>query len=157
MKATKLSNLLTITGLISVLGHFAIVIMVGNGLPAPGAALNFLLVQPAIAIILLISSVPIIRYRLALKKFLDDSGSRPPSVDSNYAVRSVAFAKSVSLTGSVFVGWMLAILTYQLLAPQNPSPWSAVFGVLGAVSMTVSGLVVENLFRIPPDRDGEPS
>jgi ABC-type sugar transport system permease subunit len=67
----------------------------------------------------------------------------------------LAFGKSVSLTGSIFVGWQLAILVYQLLLPQGTGILNVVLGLAGALSMTVVGLVVENLFRIPADRESD--
>ena len=155
MKATKLSNLISIASAVASLGYFAIQIMVGNGLPAPAIAINVVLVQPAIALILFLSVIPMLRYRSALKKFVDDKGPRPKPVDPIYAVRSVAFGKSVSLTGSIFVGWQLAVLVYQLLHPQSAGVLYVVLGLGGAISMTVVGLIVENLFRIPPDREGD--
>jgi hypothetical protein len=96
-----------------------------------------------------------LRYRSALKKFVEDKGPRPKPVDPIYAVRSVAFGKSVSLTGSIFVGWQLAVLVYQLLQPQSTGVLYVVLGLGGAISMTVVGLIVENLFRIPPDQEGD--
>jgi hypothetical protein len=155
MKATKLTNLISIASAVAVGGYFAIQIMVGNGLPAPTIAINVVLVQPAIALILFLSVIPMLRYRSALKKFVDDKGPRPKPVDPIYAVRSVAFGKSVSLTGSIFVGWQLAVLVYQLLQPQSTGVLYVVLGLGGAISMTVVGLIVENLFRIPPDREGD--
>lgn len=155
MKATKLTNLVTIAIAVAVVGYFAIQIMVGNGLPAPTIAINVILIQPSISLILFLSAIPMIRYRNALKKFVDAKGARPKPVDPIYAVRSLAFGKSVSLTGSIFVGWQLAILVYQLLLPQGTGILNVVLGLAGALSMTVVGLVVENLFRIPPDREGD--
>jgi hypothetical protein len=155
MKATKLTNLVTMAIAVAVVGYFAIQIMVGNGLPAPTIAINVILVQPSISLILFLSAIPMIRYRNALKKLVDAKGARPKPVDSVYAVRSLAFGKSVSLTGSIFVGWQLAILVYQLLLPQGTGILNVVLGLAGALSMTVVGLVVENLFRIPPDREGD--
>lgn len=155
MKATKLTNLVTMAIAVAVVGYFAIQIMVGNGLPAPTIAINVILIQPSISLILFLSAIPMIRYRNALKKFVDAKGARPKPVDSVYAVRSLAFGKSVSLTGSIFVGWQLAILVYQLLLPQGTGILNVVLGLAGALSMTVVGLVVENLFRIPPDRESD--
>ena len=155
MKATKLTNLVTMAIAVAVVGYFAIQIMVGNGLPAPTIAINVILIQPSISLILFLSAIPMIRYRNALKKFVDAKGARPKPVDSVYAVRSLAFGKSVSLTGSIFVGWQLAILVYQLLLPQGTGILNVVLGLAGALSMTVVGLVVENLFRIPADRESD--
>ena len=155
MKATKLTNLAGIALVVAVVGYFVIQLLVGNGLPAPTISSGIILIQPTLALILFLSAIPIIRYRRSLKKFLDSESQRPKPVDPTYAVRSLAFAKSVSLTGSIFVGWQAAILVYQLLAPQTTSILNPALGILGAFSMAVAGILVENLFRIPPDRDGD--
>jgi hypothetical protein len=155
VKATKLTNLAGIALVVAVVGYFVIQLLVGNGLPAPTISSGIILIQPTLALILFLSAIPIIRYRRSLKKFLDSEGQRPKPVDPTYAVRSLAFAKSVSLTGSIFVGWQVAILVYQLLAPQTTSILNPALGILGAFSMAVVGILVENLFRIPPDRDGD--
>ena len=155
MKPTKFSNLLIAAAGVAVVGFFAIQQIVGNGLPAPTAGLNIVLIQPALAIILALSAIPMIRYRSGLKKLEEDKGPRPTPVDSIYALRTLALAKAVSLTGSIFVGWNLAILTYQLLSPQQPKLLMTILGILGALIMVVVGLIIENLFRIPPDKDAD--
>lgn len=155
MKPTKLTNLIGIAIGIAVVGFFVIKQMVGNGLPAPTSQLNIILIQPSLALILFLSALPILRYRSNLKKFSDGKAKRPKPVDSTYAIRTLAFAKSVSLTGSIFVGWQVAILAYQLLAPQTTSILNPILGIVGALTMAVVGIIVENLLRIPPDRETE--
>jgi len=153
LKPTKLLNLISIASAVAVIGFFVIQLMVGNGLPAPTSGLNIILLQPGLAIILFLSAIPMIRYRGKLKQFAEKKGKRPKPVDPTYAIRTIALAKSISLTGSVFAGWHAAILVYQLLAPQTIAVVGPILGTLGALSMTVVGLVVENLFRIPPDQE----
>lgn len=155
MKPTKITNLISFAVGVAVIGYFVIRQMVGNGLPAPSVELNIILIQPSLALILFLSAIPILRYRSNLKKFIDGKAKRPKPVDPTYAIRSLAFAKSVSLTGSIFVGWQSAILVYQILTPHTISFLNPVLGIVGALTMTVVGLVVENLFRIPPDQDGD--
>lgn len=153
MRPTKISNLITTALLVGIAGFFVIQQLVGNGLPAPTIGLNLVLIQPSLAIILVLSAIPIMRYRNGLKKFETEQGKRPARVDSNYAVRTVALAKAVSLTGSIFVGWNLAILIYQLISPEGTKFALTVFGLIGAITMVAAGLFVENLFKVPPDRD----
>lgn len=155
MKPTKLLNLVGFAVATAVIGFFVIQQLVGNGFPAPTVELNIMLIQPSLALILFLSAIPILRYRTNLKKFVDGKAKRPKPVDPTYAIRSLAFAKSVSLTGSIFVGWQSAILVYQLLAPHAVSILKPILGISGALTMAIVGLIVENLFRIPPDRDGD--
>lgn len=153
MKPTKISNLITAALLVGIAGFFVIQQFVGNGLPAPIIGLNLVLIQPSLAVILVLSAIPIMRYRSGLKKFEAERGKRPARVDSNYAVRTVALAKAVSLTGSIFVGWNLAILVYQLISPEGTKFALTAFGLAGAIAMVAAGLIIENLFKVPPDRD----
>jgi hypothetical protein len=153
MKPTKILNLIGVAAVVSVVGYFLIQLMIGNGLPTPTMELNVVLVQPAIALILFLSALPMVRYKRALKKLEAGKGSRPAPVDSRYAVRTLAFAKSVSITGSIFVGWQFALLTHQLLGPANQAALGTFFALAGAASMAVVGLIVENLFRVPPDKN----
>jgi ABC-type sugar transport system permease subunit len=155
LKPTKISNLVLLALLVAIGGFFVIRQMIGSGLPAPAAGLNIVLLQPALAIILTLSAIPIMRYRSGLKKFEEAKGKRPAPVDSAYAIRTLALAKAVSLTGSIFTGWQAAILINQLLTPIGSKLFLTIFGLIGALSMVAAGIVIENLFRIPPDRDGD--
>lgn len=155
MKPTKITNLIIAAAIVAVAGFFVIQQLVGNGLPAPSTGLNFVVIQPSLALILLLSAIPMIRYRRALKKFEDEKGKRPALVDSNYAVRTLALAKAVSITGSILLGWQLAILFYQLITPEGTKLLLTILALAGALIMAAVGLIVENLFRIPPDRDGD--
>lgn len=139
--------------IVGVAGFFVIEQMVGNGLPAPTTGINIVLIQPALSVILILSAIPMMRYRSGLKKFETESGKRPARVDSTYALRTLALAKAISLTGSIFVGWQLGILVYQLISPEGTKLLLTILGLVGALVMVVVGLVVENLFRVPPDAD----
>lgn len=153
MKPTKFTNLITAAALVGLVGFFVIQQLVGNGLPAPTLGLNLVLIQPSLAVILVLSAIPIIRYRNGLKKFEEDQAKRPARVDPNYAVRTLALAKAVSLTGSIFVGWAGAVLVYQLISPEGTKLLLTLLGLVGALVMVAVGLIIENLFRIPPDKD----
>lgn len=153
MKPTRISNLITAAVLVGVVGFFIIQQLVGNGLPAPTIGLNLVLLQPSLAIILVLSAIPMMRYRSGLKKFETEQGKRPARVDSTYALRTLALAKAVSLTGSIFVGWHLAILVHQLISPEGTKFLLTILGGFGALVMVFAGLFVENLFRIPPETD----
>lgn len=153
MKPTKILNLIGTAAIVSVVGYFLIQFMIGNGLPTPSMELNVILVQPAIAVILFLSALPMVRYKRALRKLEAGKGSTPAPVESRYAVRTLAFAKSVSITGSIFVGWQIGLLVHQLLGPANQAALGTFFALAGAASMAVVGLIVENLFRVPPDKN----
>lgn len=155
MKPTKLATLVYITFGIAIVGYFVDNQFVGFGLPAPTAGLNLIILLPSLALILVLSAIPMFRYRRDLKKYLDAKGNRPRLVDSAYAVRTVALAKSFSLTGSIFLGWFAGLLVYQLTGTEQTRWILTSLAILGALVVIVAGLVVENLFRVPPDENGD--
>ncbi len=155
MKQTRISNLIAALAITALAGYFIIQQISGNGMPTPNADLSMLIIQPVAAVVLGLMAIPIIRYRAALKKFMDDNGKRPALVDSRYAIRTLALAKSLSLTGSIFAGWHIALIVYRVVEVGAEGITLAILGVTGSVIMATVGVVVENLFRIPPDRDGE--
>ena len=155
MKQTRISNLIAALAITALAGYFIIQQLSGNGMPTPNADLSMLVIQPVAAVVLGLMAIPIIRYRSALKKFMDDKGKRPALVDSRYAIRTLALAKSLSLTGSIFAGWHIALIVYRVVEVGAEGITLSVLGVIGSVIMATVGVIVENLFRIPPDRDGE--
>ncbi|MFM5952670.1 MAG: DUF3180 domain-containing protein [Micrococcales bacterium] len=155
MKPTRVTNLLTAFVIVAGVGFFVIRGLVGSGQPTPTIGLNLVLIQPTLAIILLLSAIPMIRYRRGLKKFESNQGKRPVPVDSRYAIRTLALAKAFSLTGSITGGWSLAVLSYQFTSPETSRLAFPILGLLGALLMVAAGLYTENLFRIPPEKDGD--
>lgn len=155
MKPTKLANLSYLTAAVAVAGFFVIRFMVGSGLPSPVAGLNMVILQPVLSVILVISSVPMLRYKRALKNFEAGKAKRPGLIDAGYAVRTVALAKAVSLTGSIFTGWFAGLLVEQLSNTEGANIAFTIFAIIGALFMTVAGIFVENLFRVPPDENGD--
>jgi hypothetical protein len=155
VKKTRISNLVVAMAITALAGYFVIRQLSGNGLPTPNADLSMLIIQPVAAIVLGLMAIPIIRYRSALKKFMEQKGKRPALVDSQYAIRTLALAKSLSLTGSIFAGWHIALIAYRVIEVGSEGITLAILGVMGSIVMATVGVVVENLFRIPPDRDGE--
>lgn len=153
MKPTKITNLIALAIVVAIASYFLIQQLIGSGLPSPSTSLNLVLLQPVLAIILGLAAIPMIRYRRGLRKFEEGKGKRPKLVEPGYAVRILALAKAVSLTGSIFVGWVAAILIHEL--SRAGSALMSVLGIVGAISMVIVGVIVELLFRIPPDRDGE--
>ena len=155
MKPTRISNLLVALAITALSGYFVIQQVSANGHATPNADLGLLIIQPAASLVLGLMAIPIVRYRSALKKFLDDKGKRPALVDSRYAIRTLALAKSLSLTGSIFGGWHIALVVYRVVEVGAEGITPAVLGLVGSVIMAIVGVIVEGLFRIPPDRDGE--
>ena len=155
MKQTRISNLIAALAITALAGYFIIRQLAASGLATPNADLGMLIIQPVAALALGLMAIPIVRYRSALKKFMDDRGKRPALVDSRYAIRTLALAKSLSLTGSIFAGWHMSLIIYHVIEVGAEGIMPSVLGIIGSALMATVALVVEGLFRIPPDRDGE--
>jgi Protein of unknown function (DUF3180) len=155
MKPTKLSLLLLISIPTTLAAFFVASFMVGRGLQVPVSPTNLLITLAAIAAVLLALSIPIWRYRNALKQ---SSAQRPKRVDPFYAVRVLLLAKASSLAGVLFASWHLGVVIFQLsgavvvqgLVLQN------VFGFVASVMLVVAALITEQICRLPQDQDPDP-
>ena len=155
MKPTKIVNLAIAGAAVALVGFFFIRQLVGAGIAAPVIAINLVVIQPILAAVLVLSALPIIRYRRGLSKFEVGAGKRPTPVESNYALRMLALAKAMSLTGSISAGWSIAIIGNLLASQFEGKVLMPILGAVSALAMVAAGLVVENLFRIPPEKDGD--
>jgi hypothetical protein len=152
MKPTKLSLLLLISLPTTIAAFFVASFMVGRGLQVPVSPINLLITLAAIAAVLLALSIPIWRYRNALKQ---TSNQRPKRVDPFYAVRVLLLAKASSLAGVLFASWHLGVVLFQLsgavvvqaLVLQNA------FGFIASVMLVAAALITEQICRLPQDSD----
>jgi uncharacterized membrane protein YqgA involved in biofilm formation len=86
-------------------------------------------------------------------------GKSDRSIDPFQATRVVSLAKASSLAGSLLVGFALGVLAFLLSRSTLPgiaSLWLAAAATVGAVILTVAGLVAERLCTLPKDDDDEP-
>lgn len=125
---------------------------------------------PLIGIVLVLMAIPMFKYRAALRDLKKQSTTvaakslaRPKRLNPFYAVRLVLLAKSIAISGAIFSGWHLGVVWLQLTQPIVPSSTiQNAFGLLGAVVMTVSALIVERICKITdylpdPSVVGEPA
>jgi hypothetical protein len=155
MKPTKLSLLLLVSLPTTIAAFFVASFMVGRGLQVPVSPINLLITLAAIAAVLLALSIPIWRYRNALKQ---SSTQRPKRVDPFYAVRVLLLAKASSLAGVLFASWHLGVVLFQLsgavvvqaLVLQNA------FGFIASVMLVAAALITEQICRLPQDSDTDP-
>jgi hypothetical protein len=155
MKPTKLSLLLLISLPTTIAAFFVASFMVGRGLQVPVSPINLLITLAAISAVLLALSIPIWRYRNALKQ---KSTQRPKRVDPFYAVRVLLLAKASSLAGVLFSSWHLGVILFQLTGPvvvQN-LVLQNVFGFIASVMLVVAALITEQICRLPQDQDPDP-
>jgi hypothetical protein len=155
VKPTKLSFLFLLALVAAVTGYFVAALLVGRGLSVPVSPVNLILTLGAIGIVLLGLSIPIWRYRSALK---DSAVKRPKRVDPFYAVRVLLLAKASSIAGALFAGWHLGVVGFQLLSPvviqvlalQNG------LGFFASAALVASAFVTEQICRLPSDPTPDP-
>ena len=155
MKPTKALSLIGYAALATGSGAATTFILIGRGFATPLSPLNLSITLVAIALVLVILAVPMIRYRAALK----DAKKKPKRVPPFYAIRVLVLAKATSIAGALFLGWHLGVLAAQLTRPE-PRLAPTIAGLVAAAIATTAGIVVEHLFRIPPDQtdaEGNPA
>lgn len=152
MKPTKLSKLVLISLPATIAAFFVASFMVGRGLQVPVSPANLLITLAAISAVLLALSIPIWRYRSALKQ---KSTQRPKRVDPFYAVRVLLLAKASSLAGVLFASWHLGVVVFQIsgaVVVQNLVLQNAL-GLLASLLLVIAALITEQICRLPQDQD----
>jgi len=152
MRPTKLKFLFLVLLGTAVVGYFVAAFLVGRGFQVPVSPTNLLITLGAIGVVLLALSIPIWRYRNALREY---SVKRPKRVDPFYAVRVLLLAKASSLAGALFAGWHIGVVGYQVLSPvvvpvlalQNG------LGFFASFALVASAYVTEQLCRLPNDSE----
>ena len=119
MKPTKFLTLLMPTVIAWSFVYVAVRLIVGNGGSIPVATNTVLVTLPAIAVLILVFSWPVLRYSKALKNY-SGTGERPKRVDPIYATKVLALAKATSIAGALFLGAAISLVLMQLGAPVVP-------------------------------------
>lgn len=155
MKPTKVSTLVVIVFGISIASFLAVRLLVANGMAVPSSPTNLLVTLTAIAVILLALSIPIWRYKSALKE--STSKTRPKRVDPFYAVRVLLLSKASSITGSVFIGWHVGALIAQLSLPVSftSALMQNSFGLLASLVLKAAALIAEQICRLPDEPNSD--
>jgi hypothetical protein len=155
MKPTKLNFLFLLSLTTAVAGYFMASILVGRGFQVPVSPTNLLITLGAIGVVLLALSIPIWRYRSALK---DSAVKRPKRVDPFYAVRVLLLAKASSIAGALFAGWHIGVVVYQLFSPVfiTASVLQNGLGIIASFALLVSAFTTEQLCRLPNDQSPDP-
>lgn len=156
MKPTKFFSLVVIVFGISIVAFLAVRLLVANGMAIPASPTNLLITLTAIAIILLALSVPIWRYKSALKE--STAKTRPKRVDPFYAVRVLLLSKASAITGSVFIGWHVGALFAQLSLPVSftSALMQNSFGLLASLILTAAATIAEQICRLPDEPTNDP-
>lgn len=87
-------------------------------------------------------------------------GTAQRRVDPFYAMRVLVLAKASSLTGALLTGAAVALLLYATTrtgSTNTPAFWPDVLTGIGAITLTIAGVIVEWWCRIPPEDRAETS
>lgn len=154
MKPTKLRALALFSIPAGLAGFFLASLLVSRGQQVPVSPTNLLLTLAAIATVILGLSIPIWRYRTSLK----EANKRPKRVDPFYAVRVLLLAKASSIAGSLFAGWHIGVVLYQLSGQVvvQVLVLANAMGVFASFALIIASLVTEQICRLPEDPTPDP-
>lgn len=148
MKPTKLWSLASYAFAAGIFSFVLAETLVMRGFSIPVSPINLPIAIAAIGLFLALLAIPMARYRKALK----DPKKPAKRLAPDYAFRVVILAKSSSLAATLFLGWHLGILAAQLTLPAVTANVAfTIVGLVASLFTTAVGLIVENLFKIPPD------
>lgn len=165
MKPTKPIQLI-IAALVSAVAAFLFALFrINQSLGVPVSKINILVTLPVIGLTLVALAIPVIRYRLQLRKLRSTTvaspanalAQRPKRVDPFYAVRLLTLAKACSIAASLFLGWHIGVIVVQLSRPvvATEGVWQNGFGLVGSIVLLACALIVEFVCRIPNDGGAE--
>lgn len=149
MKSLSLGRLILVSVIVAGATFFLTQALVVRGFAVSLSPTNLIVTLFSISILLLVLSIPIWRYRNLLKQ----GKARPKRVDPFYAVRILLLSKAVAISGSLFAGWHIGIVIYQLTAPVVISGAVArnFVGLVASIVMVIAGIYTESLCRLPED------
>lgn len=149
----KVVSVFSVVGL--VLGLVVAQLSAGFGYVFPASPTSLPISLLALALANYLFSYPIYRYRKRLGGYKE--GIRPERPNPFYAVRVLILARSSVLAGALFAGWHAGLLIWLVsfsVAPENLMQ-SSVFGLVGAVALTIGGLVSQWNCKTPPSSDSD--
>jgi hypothetical protein len=151
VKQISHSYLLAFLGIGFVAGISSSQLITGVGQSFPLSPLSLLISLPVIAVVVVLATLPIYRYRRKSEKYT--TGPRPDRPNPFFAYRALIFSRAVALTGALFAGWHLGQLIWLLTFSVAPSQLviPTLFGLIGGVAMLGGGLIGENNCRAPRD------
>lgn len=144
------------TTLISVLLSINVVqLFSGFGQSYPQSPITLIITMPLIGIVVVLVTLPILRYRKAVENY--SSGPRPERPDPFYALRALVLSRATALAGAIFVGWHLGALIWLVVfsvAPVGPVTLTSI-ALLSSIAMLAGGLMGQSNCKAPRDLDSE--
>lgn len=139
------------------LGINVVQLFSGFGQSYPQSPISLIITMPLIGIVVVMLTLPILRYRRAVEQHTQ--GPRPERPNPIYAVRALVLARATALAGTIFVGWHLGALIWLVVfsvAPIGPVTQTS-WALLASIVMLVAGLIGQSNCKAPKDGNGEPS
>lgn len=149
----KVVSVFSLVGL--VLGLVLSQLSAGFGYVFPASPTTLPISLLVLALANYLFSFPIYRYRKQLASYKE--GVRPERPNPFYAVRVLILARASVLAGALFAGWHAGLIIWLLsfsVAPENLMLTSS-FGLVGAVALTIGGLVSQWNCKTPPSSDSD--
>lgn len=159
MKQTRIVPLI-LAALVSAVGAYSVVkVAVSSGAQIPVSQWSMVLTLIAIAVVVVILAIPLIRYRRALVATASGkAGIQIKRVDPFYAYRLLLLAKATAVAGTLFLGWHFGVLLFQFASPVIAGSLlpRSISGCIASAALAVAGLIVERICKLP-DSDPESS
>jgi hypothetical protein len=148
MTHTRVSTLIALAVVGGVLSWAAQALLTTAGYPSFVPPVTFGVAVGLVGVLLVVLAWPIRRY---VKRH---PGATP--VDALYATRVVLLGKAGALAGAFFVGGALGLTVSLVVRPVVPEQAVVVTGisVVGAILLTVGGMIAERWCTVPPESDG---
>lgn len=96
-------------------------------------------------------AIVLIAFAIPLRRAVTGASKKP--VNPFVAIRIVAAAKASTISGALFAGFGLGIITYfafRTVPPQTQYWWPVVATALAGLILLAAGLIAEHLGRVPP-------
>jgi hypothetical protein len=149
MQRTRVRTLLLVAVGATALGWLVVRLLASRGVVLPAVP------WAMVGVLVLIAAV-VLGMGWSVRQYLR---GKHPTLDPMRAARTAVLAKASCYTGALLTGWYTAQVIDVLgdlgIESQRDRALSAGLAVLGAVVLTVAGLVVEWFCRIPPPEDPE--
>jgi hypothetical protein len=114
-------------------------------------------VRPPVTLAIGLALIGLVDIALAWPVRKVAKGTAKARVDPFYATRVVVLAKSSSISGALLTGAAAGFAVYLLSRGVTPvgSIGSFILMIVGAIVLTVCGLVAERMCTLPPDKGEE--
>ncbi|MDG2497581.1 MAG: DUF3180 domain-containing protein [Aquiluna sp.] len=151
-----LARQLTIFSLVGlIIGLSGAQLTAGFGLAFPSSPETLMVTLVVLGVANYAASYPIYIYRKQVLQAKD--GKRPARPNPFYAVRVLILARASTLTGGLFIGWHLGLLSWLVLFSVAPAELvsTSALGLLASLVLLAGGLLSQWNCKSPPQSDAD--